>query len=156
MRISAAGAASALALGLAFALAGCGDVSAPNSETAINIANPGSDALRAAQPLNQRIALARAVHDSGHHCRRVDALGYQEQYRELAMWVAMCDDGKHWAVFIAPNQDIQVRDCMENAQLGLPLCHPVAPLPPDPSAPPSSAVPANVVEQGNRNLINAN
>jgi hypothetical protein len=145
---------AALAFSLAFALSGCGDTSAPSSDVAINIANPGSDRLKTLTPLNQRIGLMRAIRDSGKRCRRVETLGYQQQYRELAMWVALCDDGRHWAVFIAPNESIEVRDCAEHAQLGLPLCHPVAALPPDPNAPPGSAVPANVIEEGNRNLTN--
>jgi hypothetical protein len=145
---------AAAALVLALAVAGCGDTSAPTADPTINIANPGSDRLKTLSPTNQRIGLLRAIRDSGKRCRRVETLGYQQQYRELAMWVALCDDGRHWAVFIAPNEDIQVRECAEHAQLGLPVCRPVAPLPPDPSAPPGSAVPANVVEEGNRNLLN--
>jgi hypothetical protein len=121
----------------------------------IRIANPESDRLKTLSPLYQRIGLMRAIRDSGKRCRRVDALGYQEEYRGLAMWVAMCDDGRHWAVFIAPNADVQVRDCSENQQLGLPVCHPVAPLPPDPNAPPSSAVPANSAAMNEAAAANA-
>jgi hypothetical protein len=122
-------------LPLAAALAACDSGAQPQNVTHIGIANPESDRLKALAPLYQRIGLMRAIRDSGKHCRRVDALGYQEEYRGLDMWVALCDDGKHWAIFIAPNADVQVRDCSENAQLGLPVCHPVAPLPPDPNAP---------------------
>jgi len=124
----------------ALALVACGDAAPPANDAApaIRIANPGSDRLKALSPLNQRIGLVRAIRASGKRCRRVDALGYQEEYRQLAMWVALCDDGRHWAVFIAPNEDVQVRDCLQAQQLGLPLCRPVAPLPPDPNAPPNS------------------
>ena len=119
----------------ALALAACDSGEQPQNVTHISVANPESDRLKALPPLYQRIGLMRAIRDSGRRCRRVDALGYQEEYRGLDMWVALCDDGKHWAIFIAPNADVQVRDCSENAQLGLPVCHPVAPLPPDPNAP---------------------
>jgi hypothetical protein len=119
-------------------LTACGEMTPSANESAIRIANPVSDQLKAASTLNQRITLRRAVGDSGKRCRRVDALGYQQEYRGMAMWVALCDDGRHWAVFIAPNADVQVRDCTQNAQLGLPVCRPVAPLPPDPNAPPNS------------------
>lgn len=123
----------------ALALAGCGETApAANEAGAVRMANPGSDRLKALSPLNQRIGLVRAIRDSGKRCRRVDALAYQQEYRQLAMWVALCNDGRHWAIFIAPNEDIQVRDCRENAQLGLPVCRPVAPLPPDPNAPPNA------------------
>ncbi len=116
----------------ALAFAGCGE-SAPATDeaSAVRMANPGSDRLKALSPLNQRIGLVRAIRDSGKRCRRVDALAYQQEHRQLAMWVALCNDGRHWAIFIAPNEDIQVRDCRENAQLGLPVCRPVAPLPPN-------------------------
>lgn len=123
----------------ALALAACGGPATPANETqSIRVANPGSDRLKALSPLNQRIGLVRAIRDAGRRCRRVDALAYQQEYRQLAMWVALCNDGRHWAIFIAPNEDVQVRDCRENAQLGLPVCRPVAPLPPDPNAPPNA------------------
>jgi hypothetical protein len=130
------------ALPSALFLAGCGEMTPSKNAPKIIIANPHSDRLKTLSPLYQRITLRRAIGDSGKRCRRVDALGYQQQYRGLAMWVALCDDGRHWAVFIAPNADIQVRLCTQNAQLNLPPCHPVAPLPPDPAAPPNSNRPA--------------
>ncbi|HYI65253.1 MAG TPA: hypothetical protein VEW71_10245 [Allosphingosinicella sp.] len=137
---------------LALALAGCGDTSAPSSEDAqIRIENPGSDRLKTLSPLNQRIGLMRAIRDSGKRCRNVEALAYQQEYQGMAMWVALCADGRHWAVYIAPNEDVQVRNCSEAAQLDLPHCRPVAPRPPSPDAPAGSAVPGNVVEDGNRN-----
>lgn len=133
---------SALAAAAILALAGCGETAPPaNQAQAIRIANPGSDRLKAARPIDQRIALMRAIRDSGKRCRRVDALGYQQDYRQLAMWVALCDDGRHWAVFIAPNEDIQVRDCREHAQLDLPVCRPVPPVPPDPDFPQAKTLP---------------
>ena len=127
------------ALGLIAALAACGEAEAPADQSpGIRIANPGSDRLKSLSPLNQRIGLMRAIRASGKRCRNVQRLGYQQEYENMAMWVAMCGDGRHWAVFIAPNEDVQVRDCGENAQLGLPVCHPLPPLPRDPNAPPGT------------------
>ncbi|HYI47950.1 MAG TPA: hypothetical protein VEX35_05735 [Allosphingosinicella sp.] len=141
------------ALGLALAVSGCGDTSAPNAHApSIKIANPGSDRLKAASPLNQRIALMRAVIADRKRCRRVLGLAYQQQYGDLAMWVVLCAQGGNWAVFIAPNEMIQVRDCRETVQLGLPACRPVPPLPPDPTAPAATAVSANELEAANANL----
>lgn len=125
----------------ALALAGCGDTGAPQANQAaarIRVANPGSDRLKALSPLYQRIGLLRAIRGSGKRCRRVDRLGYQQEYEQLAMWVALCDDGRHWAVFIAPSEDVQVRDCAQHAELGLPVCRPLPPLPADPRAPPGT------------------
>lgn len=145
------------ALALALAASACGDTSAPNagSGAAINIANPGSDRLKTLSPLNQRIGLWRAIRGDRKSCRRVIALAYQQQHGELAMWVALCDGGRHWAVFIAPNETVQVRNCRENAQLGLPVCRPVAPLPPDPNAPAGTEVNASEIEAANANLVNS-
>ena len=124
------------------ALTACDDGAPSGNAAHVTISNPQSDRLKTLSPLYQRIGLVRAIQDSGKRCTRVDALGYQQEYRGLAMWVALCDDGRHWAVFIAPNADVQVRECIHNAELDLPVCRPVAPLPPDPNAPPSSNRPA--------------
>ena len=127
-------------------LAGCDDGAPTNNVAEIRVANPHSDQLKSLSPLNQRIGLMRAIRDSGRRCRRVDALGHQQHYEGMEMWVALCDDGRHWSIFIAPNADVQVRDCAEHGRLGLPVCRPVAPLPPDPNFP-ASDVEANA--QGN-------
>lgn len=128
------------ALALVLALAGCGegDTSSNAADPEIRIANPGSDQLKALSPLNQKIGLMRAIRANGKRCRRVERGAYQQEYQGMAMWVALCEDGRHWALFIAPNEDVQVRDCSEAEQLGLPVCRPVAPMPPDPTAPPNT------------------
>jgi hypothetical protein len=146
---------TAAALGFALALSGCGDTTPPNAQApAIRIANPGSDRIKALSPLNQRIGLRRAIRGARETCSRVVGLAYQQQHRDLAMWVALCAGGHNWAVFIAPNEEVQVRDCRETAQLGLPACRPVAPLPPDPMAPEGTEVSANELEAANANLTN--
>jgi hypothetical protein len=121
----------------ALLLAGCGDVSAPEkgTEPKVRIANPGSDRLKTMSPLYQRIGLVRAIRGTGKRCRSVDRLAYQQEYEQLAMWVAQCNDGRIWSVFIAPNQNVQVRLCTEHAQLDLPPCRDLPPLPPDPDDP---------------------
>lgn len=124
-------------------LAGCGDVAPAPTQNGIRVANPDSDRLKAMAPLYQRLTLMRAIRDSGNHCRRVVGGAYQGYYRGMEMWVALCDDGKHWSVFIAANSDVQVRNCEQHAELGLPQCHPVTPMPPDPNDP-------ALHEQGNR------
>jgi hypothetical protein len=48
----------------------------------------------------------------------------------MKMWVALCNDGRHWAAFIAPNGDTQVRSCADASRLRLPQCHPVTMPPP--------------------------
>jgi hypothetical protein len=139
---------------LALGLAACGDTSPPgNGGIQINIANEGSERLKALNPLNKRIGLLRAIQQSGMRCRGGVLTGaYQQQYQNLAMWVALCADGKNYAVFIAPTDDIQVRDCTEHAQLGLPACRRVPPLPHDPQTPPSAEPNTDLINAANANL----
>src|SRR5205085_5233845 len=104
-------------LALTLALSACGDTSPPgNGGIQINIANEGSDRLKALNPMNQRIGLLRAINQSGFTCHGGVMTGrYQQQWQDsLAMWLALCADGKNYAVFIAPSDDVQVRDCTEN------------------------------------------
>jgi hypothetical protein len=145
---------AAAALSLALALAACGDTSPPgNGGVQINIANQGSDRLKALNPLNKRIGLLRAIQQSGMRCRGGVLTGaYQQQYQNLAMWVALCADGKNYAVFIAPTDDVQVRDCAEHAQLSLPACRPVQPLPHDPQTPRNSEPDTALINAANANL----
>jgi hypothetical protein len=125
---------------LPLALAACGDITPGKEGNGIRVANPDSDRLKAASPLDQRLTLMRAIRGTGNRCHRVVTDAYQEYYRGMEMWVALCDEGKHWSIFIAANSDVQVRDCEESQRLGLPLCRPVAPMPPDPLDPGSNAM----------------
>ncbi|HEX8639966.1 MAG TPA: hypothetical protein VF704_02305 [Allosphingosinicella sp.] len=121
------------ALLLPLAAAACGGEETRNSGApAIKIANPYHDQLKALRPDLQKLGVMRAIRDNGKRCRRVEATAYQQDYRNMVMWVALCDDGRHWALYIAPNGDTQVRDCAEADQLDLPQCRPVT----GPGAPP--------------------
>jgi hypothetical protein len=128
---------AALALPL-LALAACGDLTPRNESSQVRVANPDSDRLKGLRPVMQRLTLMRAIRQTGHRCHRVAGGAYQQYYRGMEMWVALCDDGKHWSIFIAGNSDVQVRDCAQHAQLGLPQCRPVVPMPPDPMDPASN------------------
>ena len=143
------------ALALALALSACGETGQSNGagDPQINIANEGSDRLKALNPLNKRIGLLRAINQSGFRCRGGVLTGaYQEQYQNLAMWVALCGDGKNYAVFIAPTDDVQVRDCTEHAQLNLPACRRVPPLPRDPQTPATAEPSTDLINAANANL----
>lgn len=143
-----------LPLAITLALSACGDTSPPgNGGIQINIASEGSERLKALNPLNRRIGLLRAIQQSGMRCRGGVLTGaYQQQYQNLAMWVALCADGKNYAVFIAPTDDVQVRDCTEHAQLNLPVCRPVPPLPRDPQTPPNAEPNTDLINAANANL----
>ena len=118
--------AAALAAASALALAACGETGAPDEEgPATKIANPHHDQLLALPDELQRLGVMRAIRDNGKRCQRVERTAYQEDYRNLAMWVALCSDGRYWALFIAPTGDTQVRQCEEARQLRLPQCQPL-------------------------------
>ena len=140
--------AAAFALLLAFAAAACGSGGTTDEQRPpTKIVNPYHDQLLALSPFMQRLTLMRAVRDNGNRCQRVEGGRYQEDYRNLALWVALCNDGRYWGIFIAPNGDTQVRQCTQMRELGLPQCRPVAAIPPESNmmAPANATAPATNV-----------
>ena len=116
--------AAAIALS-ALAAAACDGGPPAEKAPPTKITNPYHDELVALTPDMQRLGVMRAIRDNGKRCQRVEALRYQQDYQQMALWVALCNDGRHWALFIAPNGDTQVRQCTEMRQLDLPQCRPV-------------------------------
>lgn len=124
------------ALGALLLLAGCGggdrDVAGNESEPRIRIANKYHDDLTKLPPGLQRLTMMRAIRDGGYRCQRVDNAGYQEEYRNMRMWVAVCGvEKKTFAVYLAANGDVQVRNCEDAGQLSLPRCQGLPPAAPD-------------------------
>ena len=70
-----------------------------------------SDQLKALSEPTRNLGLYRALRDNGQRCKRVDRGAYQQQYKTMAMWTAHCTDSGDWAVYIAPNGDVQVSPC---------------------------------------------
>ena len=122
------------ALALLLLAAGCGGEAPGEEAVPTKITNPYHDRLLALPDQLRRLGVMRAIRDNGRRCQRVEAAAYQQDYRDMAMWVALCADGRHWALFIAANGDTQVRECRHARQLGLPQCRPVA----GPGAPPET------------------
>lgn len=120
-------------------VAGCGgerEVAGNGQEPRIRIANEHHDALMQLSPGRQRLAMLRAIRDTGNRCGKVDNAGYQEEYRNMRMWVAACGvEQKSFAVYIAANGDVQVRDCAEAGTLELPRCEGLPPAVPDQTGP---------------------
>lgn len=108
---------------IALMASGC-DSGPPTRTKSIQVAqaNPFHDRLVGLSELNRSLALRRAVQDSGQSCRKIDASAHQGEYQGLKMWTARCSGGRDWAVFIAPNGDVQVRSCADARALGLPAC----------------------------------
>ncbi len=139
-------ASAALALTL---LAGCGGDAAPGNERAaaaaandqaaggnesgdVRIRNRHQEELLALPDNLRRVGLVRAIRQTGNSCPlRVEPNPvHQGEYEGMALWTARCDNNKQYAIFIAPNGDVQVRDCEDMAELGLPACHALPPAAP--------------------------
>jgi hypothetical protein len=117
----------AMAALLPFSLAGCGSGADEGNVTHVRAANPMSDQLKALSPLYRDLGLYRAVRDSGQRCKKAENGAYQQEYKTMAMWTVHCTDSGDWALFIAPNGDVQARRCADAAQLKLPLCRTAPP-----------------------------
>lgn len=72
--------------------------------------------------LDRAIALKRAIGDQGLRCTQIVSTGYVTRYKDMDMWTAGCSDKRHWALFIAANDSVQVRLCDDNVKIGLPAC----------------------------------
>jgi hypothetical protein len=103
-------------------LAGCEDGAAERNVTQVVAANPFSDQLKALSEPTRHLGLYRALRDNGQRCKRVDRGEYQQQYKTMAMWTAHCTDSGDYALYIAPNGDVQVSACKDAVELRLPEC----------------------------------
>jgi hypothetical protein len=119
-------------LALSLLVAGCEDGAPEQNRIEVNAANPTSDGLKGMSELYRFLGLRRAIVDTGNRCKKVDRGAYQEQYKTMALWTAHCTDTGDWAIFIAPNADLQVRQCRHMAELKLPACRQTGA--PDPKA----------------------
>jgi len=103
-------------------LGACDDGAPERNLTQVVAANPHSDQLKALSEPTRHLGLYRALRDNGRRCKRVDRSEYQQQYKTMAMWTAHCTDTGDYAVYIAPNGDVQVSPCKDARELGLPEC----------------------------------
>lgn len=111
------------ALGLALLVSACGDSGdSQQNVTSISVRSAEQNALRKLSPMNQKIALRRALYDSGRTCQTVTEAGYVQEYGNLSMWTASCKSGRSYAIFVGPDGSAQVRDCKEMQALKLPAC----------------------------------
>jgi hypothetical protein len=101
-------------------------------DTATRIANRPHEALLRLDDSDRRITLVRAIRATGNRCpRRVEPNPvHQGDYEGMAYWTARCDNNDQYAVFIAPNEDVQVRKCSDMAELRLPACRTLPPAEP--------------------------
>jgi hypothetical protein len=111
------------ALALALLAAACDNSSQPaQRQRSISVRSEAQDQLHKLSDINRKIALRRAIYDSGSACRTVTKAGYVQEYGNLSMWTASCKDGRSYAVFVGPDGSAQVRDCRTMQDLKLPAC----------------------------------
>ena len=109
-------------LALALLVGACDDSEPSPPPRSIAVRSEAQTSLHRLSEMSQKIALRRAIYDSGKVCRRVDKSGYVQEYGNLSMWTASCDSGRSFAIFIGPDGSAQVRDCKEMEPLKLPAC----------------------------------
>jgi hypothetical protein len=115
-------AAPLLAAAAASLIAGCDQSPPTQPRQPIVVRSEAQDQLHQLDDLNRAIGLKRAIYQSGYTCKRVTSSGYVQEHENLSMWMATCDDGRDWAIFVGPDGSAQVRPCRDLAQLGLPAC----------------------------------
>ena len=110
------------------ALAACDQgSSAPSAPTQkITVRSEGQDRLHQLNSMNRSIALKRAIVDSGAECRLVTKSGFVGEYKNTSYWTATCEDkskrSRDWALFVGPDESVQLRLCEDVAKAGLPAC----------------------------------
>ena len=109
-------------LALVLLAAACGESKPSEPQRHIAVRSAEQDAMLKLSPMNQKIALRRALYDSGKTCQTVTEAGYVQEYGNTSMWTASCKSGRSYAVFIGPDGSVQVRDCSEMEALKLPAC----------------------------------
>ena len=112
-----------VALSSPLLLVACDQASPPTKpQQPIVVRSQAQDELHQLDDMNRDIALKRAIHASGFRCKRVTKSGYVQEYKNLSMWTASCDDGTDWAIFAGPDGSAQVRRCADIKSFGLPAC----------------------------------
>ena len=108
---------------LASLVSACGDTSPTQQPTqSISVRSEQQNALHKLSEPSLKIALRRAIYDSGSTCNTVTRAGYVQEYGNLSMWTASCASKRDFAIFVGPDGSVQVRDCKEAEQLKLPAC----------------------------------
>ena len=115
-----------LPLLLLAAVTACGDNPATQPSQPIVVRSEGQDRLHQLDELNRAIALKRAIYESGSECRRVTESGYVGEYENTSYWMATCEDRygrtRDWALFVGPDESVQVRLCEDVVKAGLQPC----------------------------------
>ena len=107
------------------ALTACGSEQSQQAQTnapQIAVRSPEQERLHQLSDMERDIGLKRAIIASGLRCKRVTKSGYVQEHNKLSMWMASCDDGRDWGIFVGADGSAQVRPCVDMKQLSLPEC----------------------------------
>jgi hypothetical protein len=92
----------------------------------IVVRSEGQDKLHQLDDMNRAIALKRAIYETGAECRQVTKSGYVGEYENTSYWTASCQDKygrtRDWALFVGPDESVQVRLCEDVVKAGLAPC----------------------------------
>jgi hypothetical protein len=110
------------ALSLTLLLTACDNSEPSAPPRSIAVRSEAQNSLHRLNELNLKIALRRAIYDSGKACNTITQAGYVQEYGNLSMWTASCRSGRSFAIFVGPDGSAQVRDCREMETLRLPAC----------------------------------
>jgi hypothetical protein len=103
-------------------VAACDNSQPTQPRKPIVVRGPAQDQLHKADTMTRNIGLKRAILDSNLTCNRVTRSGYVEEYKNVSMWTANCDEKIDYAIFVGPDGSVQVRRCDEMERFGLPAC----------------------------------
>jgi hypothetical protein len=107
-------------------LMACNDNPATQPSQPIVVRSEGQDKLHQLDDMNRAIALKRAIYESGSDCRHVTKSGYVGEYENTSYWTATCQDrfgrDRKWALFVGPDESVQVRLCEDVVKAGLQPC----------------------------------
>ena len=110
------------ALSIALLTGACDNPQPSAPRKSISVRSEQQNALHKLSEPSLKIAMRRAIYDSGSACKTVTDAGYVQEYGNLSMWTASCASGKSFGVFVGPDGSIQVRDCKETVHLKLTAC----------------------------------
>ena len=115
-----------LPLAALLALSACDNSPATQPSQPIVVRSEGQDKLHQLDDLNRAIALKRAIYEAGSDCRQVTQSGYVGEYENTSYWTATCQDkfgrNRNWALFVGPDESVQVRLCEDVVKAGLKPC----------------------------------
>ncbi|MDQ3144900.1 MAG: hypothetical protein M3Q57_08490 [Pseudomonadota bacterium] len=103
-------------------LGACDRPAEPAPRKEIRVRSAGQDQLFNLDDLGRAIALKRAIVATGSVCKRIVSSGFVGGYKNMDMWTARCDNDREGAVFVAPDDSVQVRLCRDTEAVGLPAC----------------------------------